>query len=114
MHASAHARAGVRSLVALLAAAALVTSACGAASDRVAYDEVIATMSMEKAKRFFDQYPWSPYRDRLVDELVGACRREGTADCYRLILASIPRDHARYGEIVVEHERRVAAGAPTR
>jgi len=73
---------------------------CGRNSDKNAYDEVIATMSMEKAKRFFEKYPQSQYRDRLVSDLINLCKTEETAECYKLIIGAIPKDHPRYKEAV--------------
>lgn len=65
-------------------------------SDQKAYNEVIATMSMEKANQFFRDYPDSRLKDILVDQIVEWCKQEKTEECYRMILEAIPKDHATY------------------
>lgn len=79
---------------------------CGKPSDQEAYEEVVATMSMERAKRFFERYPQSQYRSRLGDEIVAWCKREDTTECYRLIIEAFPKDHARYQEVIANYEGR--------
>ncbi len=83
-----------------------ILAACGKSPDRRAYDDVVATMSLQKARQFFERYPGSPYRDRLVDDIIEWCRRDGTEECSKMILGVIPRDHPRYQEVVSDHERR--------
>ena len=73
-------------------------SSCSKPSDEKAYKEIVATMSMEKAKRFFENYPHSQYRNKLVDEIIGWCKHEGTEECYKMILDILPKDHPRYEE----------------
>ncbi len=84
----------------------MVLAACGKSPDRQAYDDVVATMSLHKAKRFLERFPRSPYRDRLVDDIIGWCRREGTPECWRMILDVVPADHPRYREVASEYNRR--------
>lgn len=74
-------------------------SSCSKHNDQKAYEEVIATMSMEKAKRFFNNHPDSHYKDILVNEIIEWCNQEKTEECYRIILDTIPKDHIRYKEL---------------
>lgn len=75
-------------------------------SDRAAYDEVVVSMSLKKATRFFAMYPESPYADQLVTDLIGWCREERAtrANCYRMVLEAVPRDHPRYGDALAAYE----------
>jgi len=84
----------------------LVFAACGKSPDRRAYDDVVATMSLHKAEQFFERFPQSPCRDRLVDDIIGWCRREGTAECYEMALGVIPKDHPGYEAAVSDYSRR--------
>ena len=83
----------------------LFIAGCGKPPDQKAYEEVIATMSMDKARGFFDKYPQSRYRDKLADEIIGWCEQENTEDCYKLILETLPGEHPRYKEIVAYYEK---------
>lgn len=68
-------------------------------SDQKAYNEVIATMSMEKAKHFFYDYPDSRFKDILVNQIVEWCQQEKNEECYKIILETIPKDHVKYKEL---------------
>jgi hypothetical protein len=61
--------------------------------------------SMEKAKRFFDNYPQSQYRDKLVNEIIDWCKHEETEEGYKLALEALPKNHLRYKEVVAYYEK---------
>jgi hypothetical protein len=94
----------------LLLGGAVIVPGCGKAPDEKAYDEAVATMSAARARAFFEAYPNSRYRDRLVDDMLGWCRREGTEQCYEVMLQAVPRDHRRYQD-AVDARARLRRGA---
>lgn len=79
---------------------------CGKPSDQKAYEDVVATLSMEKAKMFFDSYPQSQYRERLGREILELCKRENTEECYQLVIKTLPHDLSSYREAVATYQER--------
>jgi len=67
------------------------------APDKEAYEDILNTMSLNKAKRFFARYPQSKYKHLLIAELIAWCRREDTEECYRMMLDVIPNNDKRAG-----------------
>ncbi len=94
-----------RLLLAAVLGFCAILSACGKSPDRRAYDDAVATMSLQRARQFFERYPDSPYRDRLVDDVIGWCRREEAAECWKMIRDVVPADHPRYPEVAAECRR---------
>lgn len=78
---------------------------CGKPPDQKAYEEILATMSMEKAKRFFVNYPESPYKDKLIHEMIVWCQQENTEESYKMVIDALPKDHPRYNEIMVFYQK---------
>ncbi len=74
-------------------------------SDKKAYEEILNTMSMNKAKRFFDRYPQSKYKDQLITKIIGWCKQENTEECYRMILDTIPKNDKQYEAMFFYYER---------
>ena len=83
----------------------LLISSCGKPEDQKAYEEIVATKSMEKAKKFFDNYPQNRYTDKLINEIAEWCRQEGSESGYRLAIEVLPKDHPRYKELVTHYEK---------
>ena len=92
----------------LLPFSVFLISSCGKPADQKAYQEFVATMSMEKAKKFFDTYQQSGYRDKVVNDIIEWCNQEGTEDCYKLAMDVIPKNHPRYGELISYYETHFA------
>jgi hypothetical protein len=83
---------------------------CGKPADQKAYEEILATMSMEKAKGFFDNYPESQYRDKLISEIIGWCQNENTDECYKIAIDTLPKDHPQYNKIIIYYNEHFDRG----
>jgi hypothetical protein len=80
-------------------------------SDQEAYKDILATMSMKKAKQFFIEYPNSNLKNILIDEIIRWCKKEKTDECYRIILDTIPKDHLKYKELYSYYKKHYQIGA---
>jgi hypothetical protein len=85
---------------------------CGKSPDQKAYEDIVATMSTEKAKTFFDSYPQSPYREQLAREILGWCKSENTKECYELIIQTLPHDLPSYRDAVAIYQERFGVEKP--
>jgi len=83
----------------------LYLSSCGKPAEQKAYEEIVATKSMEKTKIFFDNYPQSQYKDKLINEIAEWCKQESTESSYRLAIEVLPKDHPRHKELVKYYEK---------
>ena len=99
-----------KSLTTILSVIVLFLAAAGLATwwwvnqpppeDQRAYEEVLATLSMAKAKQFCAEHQGSPYASRLGEDLVAWCYHENTRDCFELVLMALPREHSRRAEVM--------------
>lgn len=69
-------------------------------SDEQAYLDVVATMSLGKAKGFFTKFPQSQYRDKLASDIITWCKTEQIPGCFQAILDILPREHPSYPEML--------------
>jgi hypothetical protein len=81
---------------------------CTQLPDQKAYEEVVATMSMEKARKFFHDYSQSRYRDKLINEIIEWCKEEGTENCYRMAIDVLPKEDSRRKELITYYEKHFA------
>jgi hypothetical protein len=73
-----------------------VTNIFCISSDKNSFEDVLSTLSLDKARRFFINHPNSPYKDEIVKELIKWCDQENTKECYEMILSVIPENHVSY------------------
>lgn len=74
----------------------LLLITCGKPSDQKAYEDVISTMSLEKAKNFFYTHPESPYADRLASDLVIMYSNEKSEVLCTELLKIIPEKYSQH------------------
>ncbi len=87
-------------VVVLLIVSGIVVFTRWQPSDEQAYLDVVATMSLAKAKGFFTKFPKSQYRDKLASDIITWCKTERIPGCFQAILDILPREHPRYPEIL--------------
>lgn len=77
----------------------LTVVGCSAPSEQAAFEEVLATFSIEKAESFLADYPDGDYADQLISHLADWCAEETDTELRFALVSSIPTTHARYAEI---------------
>lgn len=87
-------------VVVLLTVSGVVVFTRWQPSDEQAYLDVVATMSLGKAKDFFAKFPQSQYGNKLASDIIAWCKTERISGCFQAILDILPREHPRYPEIL--------------
>lgn len=84
---------------------------CGKPPDQKAYEEVISTMSLNKAKEFLSKYPQSKYSDKLVNDIIRWCDHDSTKECYEMVFEIIPKNHSKYSELADSYKKSISRRA---
>ena len=95
-----HARARRPGTIAAAVAASLALG-CAEQSEREAYEDVLASMSLAKVASFLERYEDGDFSERLLDELIRWCEREAEVPqaCLEQLRSVVPPGHSRSAEI---------------
>jgi hypothetical protein len=71
---------------------------CGK-SEKQVYEEVLSTLSMYKAKSFFEIYPESQYAEQLATVIIDSCKKDKDGRCCEMALKFVPQKLKQYEDL---------------